>query len=55
MFAFCVRRDEIAACIEKAYLKIAMSEAARMLFFDSQKPMQEYAQKVKATAWLLPV
>ena len=51
---FCVHRDEIAACIDKAYLKIAMSEAARMLFFDSQKPMQEYAQKVKAAAAALP-
>ncbi|KAL8583821.1 26S proteasome non-ATPase regulatory subunit 8 [Nucella lapillus] len=38
-------RDEIAGCIDKAYTKIALSEAARMLFFDSQKPMQEYAQK----------
>ncbi|PVD26107.1 hypothetical protein C0Q70_13775 [Pomacea canaliculata] len=38
-------RDEIAGCIEKAYPKIAMSEAARMLFFDTQKPMTEYAQK----------
>lgn len=43
---FVSNRDEIAGCIEKAYPKIAMSEAARMLFFDTQKPMTEYAQKV---------
>ncbi|XP_064599763.1 26S proteasome non-ATPase regulatory subunit 8-like [Liolophura sinensis] len=36
-------RDEIAGCIEKAYEKIAFNEAARMLFFESQKPMKEYA------------
>ena len=36
-------RDEIAGCIEKAYEKIAFTEAARMLFFDSQKPMKQYA------------
>ena len=44
---FSVGRDEIAGCIDKAYTKIALSEAARMLFFDSQKPMQDYAQQVK--------
>lgn len=36
-------RDEIAGCIEKAYEKIAYNEAARMLFFDSLKPMKKYA------------
>jgi 26S proteasome regulatory subunit N12 len=42
----CFSRDEIAGCIEKAYTQIQISEAARMLFFDSQLPMQEYAAKV---------
>lgn len=39
-------RDEIAGCIEKAYHRIGLSEAARMLFFDSQKPIKDYAAKV---------
>ncbi|KAI0220201.1 26S proteasome non-ATPase regulatory subunit 8 [Lamellibrachia satsuma] len=38
-------RDEIAGCIEKAYEKIAFGEAARMLFFESEKPMRTYAQE----------
>ncbi|XP_069118027.1 26S proteasome non-ATPase regulatory subunit 8-like [Argopecten irradians] len=38
-------RNEIASCIEKAYERIALGEAARMLFFESQKPMKEYAIK----------
>ncbi|XP_014672971.1 PREDICTED: 26S proteasome non-ATPase regulatory subunit 8-like [Priapulus caudatus] len=36
-------RDEIANCMEKAYEEIAFSEAARMLFFETQKPMKVYA------------
>lgn len=39
-------RDEISTCIEKAYEKIAFQEAARMLFFESQKPMKEHAAKL---------
>jgi len=39
-------RDEIAGCIEKAYEKIVFGEAARMLFFESEKPMKTYAQEV---------
>ena len=39
-------RDEIAGCIEKAYHRIGLSEAARMLFFESQKPMRDYAAQV---------
>lgn len=38
-------RDEIASCLEKAYNKIDFSEAARMLFFESEKPMAQYADK----------
>lgn len=40
-------RDEIAGCIEKAYHKIGLSEAARMLFFETQKPMKDYAADKK--------
>ncbi|XP_046561962.1 26S proteasome non-ATPase regulatory subunit 8-like isoform X1 [Haliotis rubra] len=40
-------RDEIAGCIEKAYERIALTEAGRMLFFESQKPMKEYATQVR--------
>lgn len=39
-------RNEIASCIEKAYEKIALTEAARMLFFDNAKPMKDYAVQV---------
>ena len=42
MFYF---RDEIAGCIEKAYERIAFSEAARMLFFDTEKPMKKYSEE----------
>ena len=40
-------RDEIAGCIEKAYEKINFKEAARMLFFESEKPMRKYSQEVR--------
>lgn len=43
-------RDEIAGCIEKAYEKVQFNEAARMLFFESQKPMKDYAA---AHSWQL--
>ncbi|KAK3092286.1 hypothetical protein FSP39_000771 [Pinctada imbricata] len=36
-------RNEIASCIEKAYDRIALNEASRMLFFESVKPMKDYA------------
>ena len=47
-------RDEIAGCIEKAYEKIAFSETARMLFFESQKPMKQYAAEVRVAHQLHP-
>ena len=40
-------RNEIALCIEKAYDRIALSETARMLFYESVKPMKEYAKQVR--------
>lgn len=39
-------RNEIAACIEKAYEKLALNEASRMLFFTNKEEMNEYAKKV---------
>ncbi|XP_052700636.1 26S proteasome non-ATPase regulatory subunit 8-like [Crassostrea angulata] len=44
-------RNEIASCIEKAYEKIALNEAARMLFFENAKPMKDYAVQ---RGWTLP-
>jgi len=38
-------RDEIAGCIEKAYEKLEITEAARMLFFKTPKEVREYAVK----------
>jgi len=40
-------REEIGACIEKAYDHISVGEAARLLFFDNVKQLQEFAQKRK--------
>ncbi|XP_013773839.1 LOW QUALITY PROTEIN: 26S proteasome non-ATPase regulatory subunit 8-like [Limulus polyphemus] len=42
-------RDEIAACIEKAYEKISFNEAARMLFFQTPKQLMDYTKKRKWT------
>lgn len=39
-------RNEIAGCIEKAYEKIGLNEAARMLFYESVKQVKEYAEQV---------
>lgn len=39
-------RNEIAACIEKAYERLALNEASRMLFFTNKDEMSEYAKKV---------
>jgi 26S proteasome regulatory subunit N12 len=39
-------RDEIAACLEKAYEKISMNEAARMLNLPNQTAIKEYGAKV---------
>lgn len=38
-------REEIGACIEKAYERINIQEAARLLFFDNIKQMTEFAKK----------
>jgi len=39
-------RGEIAACMEKAYDKISVNEAARMLHFNSAATILEYGAKV---------
>ncbi|XP_023244119.1 26S proteasome non-ATPase regulatory subunit 8-like [Centruroides sculpturatus] len=38
-------RNEIASCIEKAYEQLAFTEARRMLFFETQDKMEEYARE----------
>nr|CAB3265247.1 26S proteasome non-ATPase regulatory subunit 8-like [Phallusia mammillata] len=38
-------RDEIAACMEKSYKNILFSEALRMLYFEDQAEMNNYATK----------
>ena len=40
-------RDEIAACAEKAYSCISFSEAARILYFESEKDVKSFAEKVR--------
>lgn len=39
-------RDEIAACTEKAYQCISLPEASRILYFESEKDMRAFAEKV---------
>ena len=38
-------REEIGACIEKAYEQISIPEAARLLFFDNVRQLQEFASR----------
>jgi len=45
-------RDEIAACAEKAYCCKSFSEAARILYFDSEKDMKSFAEKVRSSCVL---
>lgn len=46
VFEFTCLRDEIAACAEKAYEHISFPEATRILYFESEKDMAAFAQKV---------
>jgi 26S proteasome regulatory subunit N12 len=39
-------RIEIAACLEKAYEKISLNEAARMLNFTNQTAIKDYSVNV---------
>uniref|UniRef100_A0A7R8Z8B3 26S proteasome non-ATPase regulatory subunit 8 n=2 Tax=Timema TaxID=61471 RepID=A0A7R8Z8B3_TIMDO len=43
-------RDEIAGCLEKAYEKISLTEAARMLNLGNQTEIKDYGTKKK---WVL--
>ena len=45
-FFFFWFRDEIAACTEKAYRCISFPEATRILYFESEKDMKAFADKV---------
>jgi hypothetical protein len=45
--AISVSSGEIASCLEKAYDKIALTEAGRMLFFESEKLVRDYAKEVR--------
>lgn len=38
-------RDEVATCIEKSYEQISQKEACRMLFFDKEKELVNFAFK----------
>jgi len=38
-------REEIGACIEKAYDKISLQEAARLLFFDNVRQLTDFANR----------
>ena len=38
-------REEIGACIEKAYERISIREGARLLFLDNIKDLKDLAQK----------
>lgn len=46
MYTFFFVRDEIAACTEKAYQCISLPEASRILYFESEKDMRAFAEKV---------
>lgn len=39
-------RGEIAVCLERAYEKISLKDAARMLYLPSQEAVLEFAAKV---------
>lgn len=39
-------RGEIAVCLEKAYEKISLKEAARMLYLPNVQAIKEYGAKV---------
>lgn len=40
-------RGEIAVCLEKAYEKISLNEAARMLYMPNTQSIREYGTKVR--------
>ena len=48
-------RDEIAACMEKSFDKIHLSEAAKMLSITNINTMKEYGKKVIWKTFEAPV
>ncbi|KAJ9514117.1 hypothetical protein QJQ45_002210 [Haematococcus lacustris] len=43
-------REEVASCMERAYKKLKLSDAQRMLMFDSPQATLDYCQKLGAIA-----
>lgn len=39
-------REEIASCSEKAYERLRISDAKRLMMLDSEKEVREYAEEV---------
>jgi len=46
-------RDEIASCIAKAYDRLNVSEAARLLFFDGKSASQDVSNYAIKKGWIL--
>ena len=40
------RREEIATCCESAYASLAVSDAARMMFFDNEQDLLALCKQV---------
>lgn len=43
----CYCRDEIASCSEKAYERLRIQDAQKMMMFDSEKATLAYAVEVR--------
>lgn len=42
-------REEVASCIERAYARLKVSDAQKMLMFSSEKDVVAYASEVRGT------
>lgn len=42
----CCCREEIASCSEKAYNKLSLADAQKIMMFDSQQAVKSYAEQV---------
>lgn len=42
--------DEIAFCMEKSYRQVSVNEAARILYLNNQKELEEIAKNVNNTS-----
>lgn len=45
-------RGEIAVCVEKAYEKLSLKDAARMLYLPNEEAAKVFGTKVKSKKWL---